>query len=173
MASSLPCEILSSGQTEVDSLEGQAENIRKAILGILPSYPGLELSLPKNAFSILIPNVFLTCLAWDFICPFYNFILTSNLKLSLPTLPGLEVNCSSMEQRDGLAWPLETCPHLSFAGRLRLQCGGMKRGKGSPLLVWLKYFTVASFLFIIVILTHHLWALLGWMRASSCPTDRE
>lgn len=87
MASSLPCKVLSSGQTEVDSLEGQAGNMGKVILG--PSLP----TLPSQGYLLYLDlYALLVCLPRDCIHPFYNFILTSILKLLLPFPQGLDWN---------------------------------------------------------------------------------
>lgn len=146
MASRLLCDILSSGKLRLIHL--------KAKLGTWgnDSWHPPFLSRPRNSPSqryllYVDPYALLTCLPRDCICPFYNFILTSNLKLLLRFPPGLEWSSTPtayVEQRKGLAWPWETCPSPSSFGCHHLQCGGVKKEKKSPLPIWLKYFTVTS-----------------------------
>lgn len=93
IASSLPHEPFWSGQTEADSLEGSASYRPSWEYGesdfwhppFLPRPP-----LPKALFSIWIHTALLTCLPRDCICPSYNFIFTSNLKVLLPFPRGLD-----------------------------------------------------------------------------------
>ena len=110
----------------------QAGDIEKVILSILPSSPGLVPPLPKTAFSIWTHSPSLS--VFHVICPYYNFILTSNSHLFSPFLSVLHCSSSSQAWRRSLAWPLalETCPGPSSSRCHLLQCEGVKREKGSP-----------------------------------------
>lgn len=83
-----------------------AGNMGKVTLGILPSYPAPEPPFPKAIFSNCIHIVLLTCFPRDYLCPLYNFIPISNLKLLFPFPPGLDWSSTPRVQsreRSGLA----------------------------------------------------------------------
>lgn len=82
---------------------GQAGDREKAILSILPSYPGLGPPFPR--LPSLDPYILLSCLPRDCTCPFFNFILTFNLNLLFPFPPGPDWSSTPVVESTEKAWP--------------------------------------------------------------------